>query len=499
MSKNCAECGAELSPGATRCRVCFTKVANTPVVAIPTTPTVAPTSITPVASAPTNQEISSPVAGASAPVENKGVPESEPLPPSELVREELPEQTTPPSAVLVTPTQDNEFVADVKATSLRKSSSSPRPRKAETVASPENAPVAIEAATEVNPDVKVNENTAPVATASDTPTITSQETAAVVPPRRPRKAAVASAVVTVSAGEPVVSVQSSEGISSAPSLNQEAKPPTPAELPLDQKTTLASSVEPVEVEPAKPVAIALDSETKDTTDNTVSASNNRTPKNYLPLLWGGAALAFCALLIGAAFFLYNGQQRMEAHAVAQQKTIAQMNEEVKTLRNTVESTSTKVESTENGVNQIKDTLTQATPAASPASSPTPQSSPTPTSPAIIVAPVSPSAPPSNGKDDSLMWAGERFPATRQRLLTATELTGMNCEQIRYAINELYARHGYPFYGNSAAAKRKRFEPFGWYHPQTGKTDTAIDAEMSSIEKANVKSLAQYRANKSCQQ
>jgi hypothetical protein len=86
--------------------------------------------------------------------------------------------------------------------------------------------------------------------------------------------------------------------------------------------------------------------------------------------------------------------------------------------------------------------------------------------------------------------GERFPYTRTRLITEQEAAAMSYTDLRYAINEMYARHGADFSSQRAIANL--FRQFEWYHPRTGVPMSEIENEFSETERANVLVLAKYR-------
>jgi DNA polymerase III delta subunit len=86
--------------------------------------------------------------------------------------------------------------------------------------------------------------------------------------------------------------------------------------------------------------------------------------------------------------------------------------------------------------------------------------------------------------------GEQYPQTRLRILTAEDVKGLSITQLRYAINEMYARYGATF--PNTPAIRRLFEKFYWYHPNTSLSYEAIDQLMSDVERQNVKFLALCR-------
>lgn len=88
--------------------------------------------------------------------------------------------------------------------------------------------------------------------------------------------------------------------------------------------------------------------------------------------------------------------------------------------------------------------------------------------------------------------GERFPQTRQRILTATELQSWSASQLRYAINEMYARHGATFLDPEIT---KVFSSFSWYKPVSENTYARTEALLSPIEVENLKFLGQARQSR----
>lgn len=87
------------------------------------------------------------------------------------------------------------------------------------------------------------------------------------------------------------------------------------------------------------------------------------------------------------------------------------------------------------------------------------------------------------------FPGEQFPLTRKRLLTMADVSGWDQEQIQFAINEIYARHGLVFRNQDLNSK---FIGKSWYVPKSDLTIEMIDEKLSGVEKANVKLLASMR-------
>lgn len=83
-----------------------------------------------------------------------------------------------------------------------------------------------------------------------------------------------------------------------------------------------------------------------------------------------------------------------------------------------------------------------------------------------------------------------FSVLSQRVLTTEEVSGWDFSRLRYAINFLYAKHGYVSRTREIQAV---FEAKPWYRPAPGVTMAEIDARMSVIEVANVRVLAEAKS------
>ncbi len=120
---------------------------------------------------------------------------------------------------------------------------------------------------------------------------------------------------------------------------------------------------------------------------------------------------------------------------------------------------------------------------------TPAITPIATPPVPIPTPAprrtSPPASPGSSND---AWPGERYPETRRRVLAAAEVGNWSYAKVRYALNEMYARHGYRF---QTPAIRQQFAQFSWYRPSNSSQET-VEAQFNSFERANKILLAQMR-------
>ena len=88
----------------------------------------------------------------------------------------------------------------------------------------------------------------------------------------------------------------------------------------------------------------------------------------------------------------------------------------------------------------------------------------------------------------------QFPQVTIRPLDLKEVTQMDNASIRYAINEMYARHGAVFPQKEIAAV---FQTKKWYHPRPDLSfDQIEEREFSEIERFNIKILGEARDLKS---
>ena len=77
-----------------------------------------------------------------------------------------------------------------------------------------------------------------------------------------------------------------------------------------------------------------------------------------------------------------------------------------------------------------------------------------------------------------------FSDSSSRLLTSTDIAGMNIDELCLARNEIWARNGYLFGDDHL---REYFQHFSWYHPTTAMGDQdAVD--FSSVEYDNIRFL-----------
>lgn len=86
-----------------------------------------------------------------------------------------------------------------------------------------------------------------------------------------------------------------------------------------------------------------------------------------------------------------------------------------------------------------------------------------------------------------------FPDSDRKELTEADIAGMDTATIQLAINEIYARRGYSFPGNSASAQAARdyFMSKDWYSP-TVETMAETETLFSEVEQKNIIFLAQHR-------
>jgi hypothetical protein len=99
---------------------------------------------------------------------------------------------------------------------------------------------------------------------------------------------------------------------------------------------------------------------------------------------------------------------------------------------------------------------------------------------------------SSGENRTESFFGERFPQTRIKTLTQSEIEGWSSADIRYAINEIFARHGAAFPKQEV---RAIFANFAWYHPLEGISLDTIEATLPAVERWNVQVLGAARDSK----
>jgi hypothetical protein len=85
--------------------------------------------------------------------------------------------------------------------------------------------------------------------------------------------------------------------------------------------------------------------------------------------------------------------------------------------------------------------------------------------------------------------GEKFPATREEEITVQDANELELADVKYAIFEMYARHGAEMHD---AQMKKTFSQFSWYQPQEGLTFDQAEKEFSDIEKHNLGVLRRVR-------
>ena len=85
--------------------------------------------------------------------------------------------------------------------------------------------------------------------------------------------------------------------------------------------------------------------------------------------------------------------------------------------------------------------------------------------------------------------GEKFPATREEEITIQNANELELADIKYAIFEMFARHGAEMHD---AQMKKAFSEFSWYQPREGFSFDEAEKEFSEIEKHNLAVLRRVR-------
>ena len=89
------------------------------------------------------------------------------------------------------------------------------------------------------------------------------------------------------------------------------------------------------------------------------------------------------------------------------------------------------------------------------------------------------------------YPGEKYPETRNQRIDVLQFLSLTKEELSYAINEMFARHGADF---PKADVRDTYKSFSWYHPRPGISFDQIESEFNADEKANLIALSQLRSN-----
>jgi hypothetical protein len=87
--------------------------------------------------------------------------------------------------------------------------------------------------------------------------------------------------------------------------------------------------------------------------------------------------------------------------------------------------------------------------------------------------------------------GEKYPMTRTDMISRDDISNWSFSQVRYAINEMYARHGYDFPKKEI---KNVFLKYQWYRRalKPGHSIENIETEFNNYEIENLKLLGQLR-------
>lgn len=88
--------------------------------------------------------------------------------------------------------------------------------------------------------------------------------------------------------------------------------------------------------------------------------------------------------------------------------------------------------------------------------------------------------------------GERFPQTRMYDMDASEVSQMGDDDLRYAINEMYARYGMTF---KSKKYQDNFNGLTWYHPVERWTPEQIEKVFTATERKNLAVLISERTRR----
>ena len=81
-----------------------------------------------------------------------------------------------------------------------------------------------------------------------------------------------------------------------------------------------------------------------------------------------------------------------------------------------------------------------------------------------------------------------FPNSSEVEIASEDIKKLSDEDLRYAVNEIYARHGYIFKDDQL---RTYYEQYDWYK-ETIKPEDFSDSVFNDVEKRNVQALQKER-------
>lgn len=84
--------------------------------------------------------------------------------------------------------------------------------------------------------------------------------------------------------------------------------------------------------------------------------------------------------------------------------------------------------------------------------------------------------------------GMIFPDSDTERLVNADVEGMEIDELKSALNEIYARHGYIFHNEDT---QKEFEEYSWYEPTIDADDWVGEDELNRIELYNVEFLKNH--------
>ena len=104
---------------------------------------------------------------------------------------------------------------------------------------------------------------------------------------------------------------------------------------------------------------------------------------------------------------------------------------------------------------------------------------------MSVEPIKEDKDPTVSEEDTTYNNGMIFPSSSEERLNNTDIEGLSKDELRHALNEIYARHGYIFANELFV---NEFEQYPWYEPTINADDWNGDTELNRIEKYNTEFL-----------
>ena len=92
------------------------------------------------------------------------------------------------------------------------------------------------------------------------------------------------------------------------------------------------------------------------------------------------------------------------------------------------------------------------------------------------------------EEEEIGEEGIIFPNSSEEIISESDIDALSDEELRYAINELYARHGYIFKDNELLSYYSQFD---WYEEKVKPGDFSTSL-FNDVERKNVETMQKER-------